>query len=470
MVFVDRARAVHGDPYDYSNVDYANSTTKVEITCPTHGSFYQTPQMHHSGNGCQRCYDERRKERGAAWANQAAKDFEKNARAVHGGKYDYSRVEYVGSPIPVEIICLVHGSFLQRPYSHLQGIGCPECKNDAHRSNIAKKAARAAKEFIEKAVAVHGHRYDYSKAAYSRSGVQTTITCKKHGEFSQTPLKHLQGQGCRKCAQEDLNKRRNQKARDEFIARAKQVHQGKYDYGASVYIDARTALVIGCPTHGLFKQTADGHLGGSGCIKCRDDQNRKLQQVKMQKAGSTFSARSTLIHKGKYDYSEVKYEGKESPVTIICPVHGKFNQKPGKHLQGTGCPQCAIELNVGEEEIAKILASLGVSFERQFAPDWGKNHGQKRYGVIYDFALHDLNILIERDGEQHYFPVRFGGMSRRRAAQHHERQKAADKRKTSLAKLHGWVLCRIPYFCEDVAEEVRRIIANQPSYPDTIDA
>jgi len=472
LVFVDRARAVHGDKYDYSNVDYAGANTKVEIICPTHGIFYQSPAMHHSGNGCQQCYDERRKERGATWANQAAKDFERNGRVVDGRKYDYSKVEYVRSQIPVEIICLIHGSFLQRPASHLQGIGCPECKNDAHRSKTDKQAAQAAKEFIEKAVAVHGDKYEYSKVAYSRSGIRITITCKKHGEFCQTPMKHLAGQGCIKCGEEAarvFQKKRNQKARDEFIARAKHVHQGKYDYSASDYIDARTALVIGCPTHGLFNQTPDSHLAGRGCVKCRDEQNRRLQQEKMQKAGSTFADRSTLIHREKYDYSEVRYKGKESPVTIICPVHGKFDQTPAKHLQGNGCQQCAIELNLGEAEVAKILTSLGVLFERQFAPDWGKSHGQKRYGVIYDFALHDLNILIERDGEQHYFPVRFGGMSSQRAAQMHERQKAADKRKTDLARLHGWVLCRIPYFCEDVAEEVRKIVANQPSYPDMID-
>jgi hypothetical protein len=67
-------------------------------------------------------------------------------------------------------------------------------------------------------------------------------------------------------------------------------------------------------------------------------------------------------------------------------VHGKFSQAPGKRLQGNGCQQCAIELNLGEDEVAKILGSLGVSFERQFAPDWGKSYGQKRYSVIYDFT------------------------------------------------------------------------------------
>jgi hypothetical protein len=462
-VFVDRARAVHGDKYDYANVDYVNSKTKIEIICATHGIFYQSPTMHLSGNGCPECYNERRMERGAEWASQAANDFERNGRAVHDGKYDYSKVEYVRSQIPVEIICQIHGSFLQRPASHLQGIGCPECKNDAHRTNMDKKAAHAAKQFIHNAMAVHGDKYDYSKVTYSRSGVLIIITCKKHGDFSQTPMKHLAGQGCLKCGEEnsrEFHKRRNQRARDEFIANAKRVHKGKYDYGASVYLDARTQLVIRCATHGLFNQTPDSHLAGRGCVKCRDDQSRRVQQEKMQKAGSTFSDRSALIHNGKYDYSEVRYQGKDFPVTIICPAHGKFIQAPGKHLQGNGCQQCAIELNLGEDEVAKILRSLGVSFERQFVPDWGKSHGQKRYGVIYDFALHDLNILIERDGEQHYFPVRFGGMSSQRAAQIHERQKAVDKRKTDLAKLHGWVLCRIPYFCEDIEEEVRKIIAN----------
>ncbi len=164
--FVDRARVVHGDTYDYSHVDYVNAFTKIEIICPRHGAFLQSPGMHIAGNGCQKCYDERREQRGRQWADETAGDFEVNSRKLHGRKYDYSRVEYTRSHVPVEIICLLHGVFRQRPDSHLQGVGCPMCKHDAHLARMVDKAATAGRDFIRKAVTIHDDRYDYFKVSY----------------------------------------------------------------------------------------------------------------------------------------------------------------------------------------------------------------------------------------------------------------------------------------------------------------
>lgn len=55
-------------------------------------------------------------------------------------------------------------------------------------------------EFIEKARAKHGCKYDYSKVEYINNHTKVCIICPEHGEFWQTPNKHLSGQGCPKCA------------------------------------------------------------------------------------------------------------------------------------------------------------------------------------------------------------------------------------------------------------------------------
>lgn len=107
-----------------------------------------------------------------------------------------------------------------------------------------------------------------------------------------------------------------------------------------------------------------------------------------------------------------------------------------------------------------------MNFERQYSPEWGRRPGQKRYGVIFDFALVDLSILIERDGEQHYFPVRFGGIEHDRTKKLFQQQVAQDLHKTELAKRNDWRVCRIPYFCDDVAAEVLYILSGKPTYPD----
>jgi hypothetical protein len=59
--FVAKAIACHGDVYDYSEVEYVNSHTKVKISCPTDGPFFKTPAAHIFGEGCPACVMERRR-------------------------------------------------------------------------------------------------------------------------------------------------------------------------------------------------------------------------------------------------------------------------------------------------------------------------------------------------------------------------------------------------------------------------
>ena len=116
--FVNNARKVHGDKYDYSKVEYVNNRTKVCIKCSEHGEFWQKPSNHLSGNACPKCsnvYVPTKEE----WVEKA--------RRVHGDKYDYSKVDYVNAMIKVCIICHEHGEFCQIPNSHLNGSGCPKC-------------------------------------------------------------------------------------------------------------------------------------------------------------------------------------------------------------------------------------------------------------------------------------------------------------------------------------------------------
>ena len=57
--FIEKARKVHGNRYDYSKVEYKNNTTKICIICPEHGEFYQTPQNHLAKRGCPICKQEK---------------------------------------------------------------------------------------------------------------------------------------------------------------------------------------------------------------------------------------------------------------------------------------------------------------------------------------------------------------------------------------------------------------------------
>ena len=190
--FIEKARKVHGDKYDYSKVKYVNYETKVCIMCPKHGEFWQTPHHHLSRKqGCHLCN---------GGVNLSTEEFIEKAKEIHGEKYDYSKVKYIDNRTKVCIICPEHGEFWQTPNSHLNGNGCFDC------SYVERGLKRnsTTEEFIEKARKVHGDKYDYSKVKYVNAKTKVCIICPEHGEFLQTPNSHLSGQGCSKCKQSKM--------------------------------------------------------------------------------------------------------------------------------------------------------------------------------------------------------------------------------------------------------------------------
>lgn len=192
-IFIEKARSVHGDRYGYGRAVYVRNKDKVVITCKNHGDFEQTPDSHLSGRGCIKCGLEAI----AAKRSQESRDgFIEKARAVHGDSYDYTNVEYVNAKTNVSIACANHGYFKQTPNNHLTGYGCTKCGIE---SRAAKKSQEAKDDFIEKACAIHGDRYDYSKAVYTRSRDKVIITCASHGVFEQRAREHLSGNGCPSC-------------------------------------------------------------------------------------------------------------------------------------------------------------------------------------------------------------------------------------------------------------------------------
>lgn len=121
--FIERARSIHGDKYDYSKSIYINSNTKVDIICPEHGVFRQLAGHHLHGQGCSAC--------GMIATRKSLSDdldlFIQKARQVHGFRYDYSTSIYVNSKTKTKIACANHGVFEQYPSDHVNGVGCPSC-------------------------------------------------------------------------------------------------------------------------------------------------------------------------------------------------------------------------------------------------------------------------------------------------------------------------------------------------------
>ena len=180
------------------------------------------------------------------------------------------------------------------------------------------------------------------------------------------------------------------KTKEEFIADARKVHGNKYDYSKVIYINNKVEVCIICPIHGEFWQRPDRHLTSDGCRKCGYDEVAK----KCKKSTENFIERARKVHGNKYDYSNVNYINNKTDVEIICPIHGKFLQKPSHHLfRGQGCPIC--DESHLEREIRQFLINNNEEFIQEYKTKW--------LGLqSLDFYLPKYKVGIECQGKQHF--------------------------------------------------------------------
>ena len=189
--FKIKAKKIHGnDAYDYSKINYVNNYTEIDIICPIHGLFSQTPKNHLDKRGCPKCH----KYFNDIYNNN--NNYIKKAYEIHGNnKYDYSLLKIISSNGKVKIICNIHGIFEQIAKVHIGGSGCPKCGKLSWKN----KKTLSNEEFIGKSKKIHKDKYDYSKVNYINSITKVIIICPMHGNFLQTPKNHIDNRGCRLC-------------------------------------------------------------------------------------------------------------------------------------------------------------------------------------------------------------------------------------------------------------------------------
>ena len=285
--FIEKARKIHGDKYDYSRVDEIVSyKKKIKIICHEkdengveHGEFEQIYYDHLNGHGCKKCMSKKIK----LLKRSTTEEFIRKAIEIHCDKYDYSKVRYVNSKTKVCIICKQCGhEFWQTPNNHLRGYGCEYC--------IRK--VTDLKSFIQVSNIVHNNKYDYSKSKYNDYDKPICIICHEkdengveHGEFWQTPHDHRNGRGCKKCGILKT-KLKQMLTKEEFIEKARKIHGDKYDYSKIEYKGAYVPICIICHKknrngveHGEFWQTPHAHLNGNGCPTCKESRCEKYIRV-----------------------------------------------------------------------------------------------------------------------------------------------------------------------------------------------
>jgi len=184
--------------------------------------------------------------------------------------------------------------------------------------------------------------------------------------------------------------------KDLFIKKSKEINGDKYDYSLVNYKNNKTKIKLICKYHGVFEQRPDAHISQKqGCFECALMNSRYDIKDFINKANG--------VHDNKYDYSLVDYQNARTDVIIICPIHGKFKQNSHTHLRGSGCPVCGE--SKGEKIIRKILKKNKIIYETQKSFD-----GCKFVNILFfDFYLPEHNICIEFDGKQHFEVVKMWG-------------------------------------------------------------
>lgn len=228
---------------------------------------------------------------------------------------------------------------------------------------------------------------------YNGNKQYITVKCKIDSTIWKTKPNWLKaGKGCQTCYNNRRGKTRV-KGIEKFIEEARAVHGNKFDYSKTNYINDSEKVCVICPEHGEFWVSPAKHLRDhQGCPTCG---RRRIDT-------NDFIKRATEIHGDRYDYSKVVYKGRFKPVTIICPEHGEFQQKPDRHLSAQGCPLC--KESKSERLIREFLKKHNISFESQKHFPWlGKQ--------TLDFYIPGYSIAIECQGEQHFYPISvYGGV------------------------------------------------------------
>lgn len=133
---------------------------------------------------------------------------------------------------------------------------------------MGKVVTRTTADYVKLAQLKHGDVYDYSETEYVIGNKPIRVICNIHGMFTPLAYKHLQGTGCRQCGRQAVGNRQR-RSLASFVKEATVVHNGFFTYERTEQFNRTSdAVIITCPKHGDFTQSAKSHLRGLGCAKC----------------------------------------------------------------------------------------------------------------------------------------------------------------------------------------------------------
>ena len=387
---IRRIKETHGDTYDLSKFVYTTQRSKSIFICKIHGEFLSQPKEVWGGTGCPECGQNKTKPI-SKWEEVEQKILDK-----HDDVFEFLVDTYRGVGKKMEVISKIHNhKWKPRPIDLIDGQGCPKCRYE----KSGKKLVVKVPEFIKRSRKTHGNKYDYSKVhQYKTQRENVIIICPTHGEFEQNPFSHYNGSGCPKCW-EEVRSEVLTISWEEILKSFRETHGEQYEYNSGDYKNSSSKLRINCPKHGEFVQDVTSHKHGQGCPKCGRERISEFLTTPWEEVLKSF--RET--HKDEYEYTPETYTLLETPMEMFCKKHGRFEQTPKNHRNGSGCPVC--NSSRGEKEIEFLLRDLEIEYVHQ------KKFPELSMYYRYDFFIPSINTILEYNGIQHYEPIEhFGGI------------------------------------------------------------
>ena len=267
--------------------------------------------------------------------------------------YDLSKSVYKTAKEKICVICDKHGEFWITPDNLLQGKGCPRCAIEKNAINKTKTIEKFKEEIENK----FPNKFDLSQSEYVSAKTKIKVIChekdefgNEHGEFWITPDHLLRGQGCPKC---------NSLLYKKYIPYL--YKQGleliKYNFNKN---NKYPKLKLKCKKHNRIFEVYTRQILNQKylCPECRNEYN-------LENKKKDFIERSNKNHNYFYSYDNVDFIDYITKVKIICPIHGEFWQSPTSHLNGQGCPKCAIEKRTSntEEFLNKLKQVIGDKYD-----------------------------------------------------------------------------------------------------------
>lgn len=281
-------------------------------------------------------------------------NFKEEYKKYQDGKYELL-TDYINAHTKCIFKCNdCNLEFEQSPNHHKKMKVCP-CSRKNEITDI-----ETIKEQIKQTT---DGKYTLLDDSYHSSNKKAKFICNIHGVFTAIPYKIIAGRqaGCKLCGKESFVEKKT-KSTEDFIKESVAIHGNTFDYTKTEYISAHEKVIIICPSHGEFKQTASNHLKARGCPKCGDIRTKAATTLSFEQAIKNLKEK----HGALYEYPEQEYKNNKTKIRIICPTHGEFKQSYGGHLQGQNCPKCANKMSKPQLEIAQFITDMGIKIEENY--------------------------------------------------------------------------------------------------------